>query len=259
MYVSNLRFYNKQTVESGKYLNNTDNGKSIKDFDYFWKTDKIQTAIPGTSGNVSTVEALKMSYVYGTGSGAYMQNKLKLNTTYELSFYYWTDTDGILISACTTPGSMAWVGYTPKKTVQRADMEIHTGSDATLLIQCYGQINGNIFVSDVILYEKDSLSAVAADQNPFRYCGEYWDRETGTYYLRARYYVPSTGRFLSQDPARHGLNYYTYCSNNPVNRWDPTGLTDMPAGWHWNNQWGCPQGPKGEVIPESTRWQKVTV
>jgi len=79
VYVSNLRFYNKQTVESGKYLNNTDNGKSIKDFDYFWKTDKIQTAIPGTSGNVSTVEALKMSYVYGTGSGAYMQNKLKLN------------------------------------------------------------------------------------------------------------------------------------------------------------------------------------
>ncbi len=35
--------------------------------------------------------------------------------------------------------------------------------------------------------------------NPFRYCGEYLDNETGLYYLRARYYDPETGRFLSED------------------------------------------------------------
>ena len=28
---------------------------------------------------------------------------------------------------------------------------------------------------------------VAGDNNPFRYCGEYFDKETGTYYLRARH------------------------------------------------------------------------
>lgn len=37
------------------------------------------------------------------------------------------------------------------------------------------------------------------DSNPFRYCGEYYDVETGTYYLRARYYDPRIGRFLSED------------------------------------------------------------
>ena len=37
------------------------------------------------------------------------------------------------------------------------------------------------------------------DSNPFRYCGEYYDSETGTYYLRARYYDPRIGRFLSED------------------------------------------------------------
>ncbi len=37
------------------------------------------------------------------------------------------------------------------------------------------------------------------DDNPFRYCGEYFDQETGTYYLRARYYDPSTGRFTQED------------------------------------------------------------
>ena len=38
------------------------------------------------------------------------------------------------------------------------------------------------------------------DLNPFRYCGEYYDRESGTYYLRARYYNPGTGRFTQEDP-----------------------------------------------------------
>ena len=40
----------------------------------------------------------------------------------------------------------------------------------------------------------------AYDLNPFRYCGEYYDRESGTYYLRARYYNPGTGRFTQEDP-----------------------------------------------------------
>ena len=37
------------------------------------------------------------------------------------------------------------------------------------------------------------------DGNPFRYCGEYYDGETKTYYLRARYYDPNIGRFTQQD------------------------------------------------------------
>jgi len=63
------------------------------------------------------------------------------------------------------------------------------------------------------------------DANPFRYCGEYFDVETGTIYLRARYYDPSVGRFNRQDPARDGLNWYTYCNNNPSHFVDPTGLS----------------------------------
>jgi RHS repeat-associated protein len=42
------------------------------------------------------------------------------------------------------------------------------------------------------------------DVNPYRYCGEYYDVETGAYYLRARYYDPKRGRFNREDPARDG-------------------------------------------------------
>ena len=36
--------------------------------------------------------------------------------------------------------------------------------------------------------------------NPFRYCGEYYDEESGLIYLRNRYYNSSTGRFITEDP-----------------------------------------------------------
>ncbi|MDE5916809.1 MAG: RHS repeat-associated core domain-containing protein, partial [Oscillospiraceae bacterium] len=61
------------------------------------------------------------------------------------------------------------------------------------------------------------------DTNAFRYCGEYYDTESGTIYLRARYYDPAIGRFISRDTVTGNnidplsLNLYTYCLNNPVN------------------------------------------
>ncbi|XGA11840.1 RHS repeat-associated core domain-containing protein [Paenibacillus thiaminolyticus] len=35
--------------------------------------------------------------------------------------------------------------------------------------------------------------------NIFRYSGEYWDAATELQYLRARWYDPSIGRFLTED------------------------------------------------------------
>ena len=66
--------------------------------------------------------------------------------------------------------------------------------------------------------------------NPFRYRGYFYDRETGLYYLKSRYYDPQTGRFINMDSVEYadpetinGLNLYAYCGNNPVMYIDPNG------------------------------------
>ena len=73
-----------------------------------------------------------------------------------------------------------------------------------------------------------------SDSNAFRYCGEYYDSESGTIYLRARYYDPTIGRFISRDSYAGeindplSLNFYTYCENNPIYGIDPNGHFKLP-------------------------------
>ena len=66
--------------------------------------------------------------------------------------------------------------------------------------------------------------------NPLRFQGQYFDRETGLHYNRYRYYHPTTGRFISQDPIgfEGGLNLYQYAPN-PLNWVDPLGLMAKPG------------------------------
>ncbi len=67
--------------------------------------------------------------------------------------------------------------------------------------------------------------------NPFRYRGYYLDTETNLYYLQSRYYDAYTGRFINADDAGNlgigdellSYNLFSYCANNPVMGYDPTG------------------------------------
>jgi RHS repeat-associated protein len=65
--------------------------------------------------------------------------------------------------------------------------------------------------------------------NNYNHAGQQFDTTSGLYSLRARYYNPSEGRFLSRDTWQIDinnpieLNRYGYAQTNPINYTDPTG------------------------------------
>jgi RHS repeat-associated protein len=67
----------------------------------------------------------------------------------------------------------------------------------------------------------------AANANAFQYTGRE-NEANGLYFYRERYYSPTLGRFVNEDPLGikgSRLNLYAYAMNNPVNFLDPFGLT----------------------------------
>ncbi|EIL88203.1 RHS repeat-associated core domain-containing protein [Rhodanobacter spathiphylli] len=80
-----------------------------------------------------------------------------------------------------------------------------------------------------------AVTSVGAAPDGPGYTGHVNDPETGLVYMQARYYDPSTGRFLSTDPVGPSpgslfhFNRYDYASNNPVVNIDPDGRADCPG------------------------------
>ncbi|MBL8092378.1 MAG: RHS repeat-associated core domain-containing protein, partial [Anaerolineales bacterium] len=78
-----------------------------------------------------------------------------------------------------------------------------------------------------------NLSSAGDSQTPYGFTGEYID-STGNIYLRARYYNPNDGRFLSRDTwagdvnTPLSLNRWMYVEGNPINSVDPSGNAPTP-------------------------------
>ena len=53
--------------------------------------------------------------------------------------------------------------------------------------------------------------------------------------MNARWYNPDLGRFISEDPAGQGMNWYAYCNNSPLTNIDPSGrdwgVSGVQLGW----------------------------
>ena len=103
-------------------------------------------------------------------------------------------------------------------------------------------VNSSSTITDTYDYDAfgDTVARTGSTVNEFLYRGEQFDVTLGVYYLRARYYIPGTGRFLTADkfqlPDRMVLHRigrlleeasyhpYTYAHGDGGNLIDPSGF-----------------------------------
>ncbi len=168
----------------------------------------------------------KMVEKYGDG-------KIKVNI-----FTYVYDNEDIILEIRTKP-------HGGKEKTQKISYLHGPGLDEPLAIEEKGRIyfyHADGLGSIVALSDKKGHTVQTYDYSPFgtlkrhgnkiknhyTFTGREWDRETGLYYYRARYYDPKTGRFITEDPlgfASGTTNLYSYVGNNPLNWVDPWGLS----------------------------------
>ncbi len=134
-----------------------------------------------------------------------------------------------VVSDCTATMSSS-TGVTTKRYYYHVN---HLGSVIWLsdnsgnVVQAYTY---DSFGKAYIVNWSGTLAAIDGNTNLYGnsrfYTGREYDKELNLYYLRARYYNPETGRFISRDPIgqKDQVNLYTYVANPPVIYTDPTGL-----------------------------------
>jgi len=106
-----------------------------------------------------------------------------------------------------------------------------TGSSATYLLadqQGSTRLLTNSAGTIVGTYSYDAWGNVTSHTGEaatnLQYDGQYTDAETGYQYLRARYYDPSIGQFITRDPLGSlTAEPYTYAQADPLALGDPTG------------------------------------
>ena len=154
------------------------------------------------------------------------------------------ETDGTNLTATNLNGVQTEIRFTHEGETTTAAYFLYDGHGDVVSVR-------NETLDEIANYEYDiygeEKSSTGTYDSPIRYTGQYYDAETGMYYLRARFYDPAIRRFISEDPAHDGRNWYAYCGNNPIQFSDPWGLTEVALRAYaegfgafvgWNNNTG---------------------
>jgi RHS repeat-associated protein len=96
---------------------------------------------------------------------------------------------------------------------------------------------------------------------PLQYTGRENDGATGLYYYRARYYSPTIGRFISEDPIglAGGTNFYGYVDGDPIQERDPRGECPWCAAVAIGATVGLVQSVVNGWISGDRDWRTLTL
>ena len=201
---------------NGSTIAKTENGVTST---YVWNDDKrlVSATVNGKAIGYryndqgirvsSTVDGVETRYLLDEGITANVWEEYSPNGTVQASYVYGYD----LISQRRSGNSSFYL--------------VDGLGSTRLLTDAQGQVLNSYG------YEAfgETVSQSGMATNAYQYAGEQFDGETGDYYLRQRFYDPSTGRFGRMDTYEGDtsnpstLHKYVYTHNNPTSYVDPTG------------------------------------
>ena len=173
------------------------------------------------------------SYVYDAGGNRYSAANLGTTTSYvvDVSLPY-----GCVVEEYTGTSTVPSARYDYGDDLIRVD---HGTVASYYLFDGLGSTRQLVStagaVTDTWSYSAfgELASHTGTTANPFLFNAQQFDQASGDYYLRARYYDQTSGRFISQDPFGGNnddpvsLHRYLYASGDPVDRVDPSGKDDL--------------------------------
>ena len=184
------------------------------------------------------------TYTYN-GDGQRLSKTVNVVTT----CFEWDGMDMILESSGSTTSIYVYGNGTNYRKTGNSVYTYTTNAHGDVVNYAEGTTVVKEYCYDAFGNELDEYDS-RESENPLRYCGEYYDAETGLYYLRNRYYDPQTGRFITEDTIRDGNNWYVYCNGNPVMFFDPTGLFDWDTVYKIDD----PYNIEIKVLQNELKW-----
>ncbi|MFD1988348.1 RHS repeat domain-containing protein, partial [Paenibacillus nicotianae] len=226
-----------------KTLSDTQEASATKESSYSYDPDDRLTS--------ATIDGTKTSIDY-------LPNGLRFQkTTGTISTQYGYDAQNNVTSEKVSSGAQSTYIYGDRILLKKDQT---ANKDYYYLSNGHGDIVQMVDTTGAIVnsYGYDEWGNLTQNKetvaNNFKYAGEAYDSETGLYYLKARYYDPSQGRFLKEDSYEGQitnpltLNSYTYVENNPVNYVDPTGYNPEEP----SQETDAVQGFRGSSIPKGS-------
>jgi len=187
-----------------------------------------------SSGNIVA------EYVYGNNLDEVLQMK-RLDTadtdgdgnyTESFTYQYHTDAQGNVVAITLADGNF-WDGQNAESGGKTDPA--HQLAVGTVMEKYEYDVYGKVTIKD----RNGTTQTHSLIENPIMFQGQRYDEESGLYYMKNRYYDPETGRFITRDPARDGINLYAFVNNNPINFLDPMGLNIFSYAWNTVSNVAC--------------------
>src|SRR6202453_4329096 len=172
---------------------NTPSNAQGRSFPWDFENRLTQAVVPGTSGGTTTFRYDPF--------GRRIQKSGPLGTTNHLY-------DGMnSVEEVDSSGNIL-ARYARTKNVDEPLSELRSGTTSYYQQDGLGSVtslsNSAGALSNTYTYDNYGrvISSTGSLTNPFQYTGREFDSETGLLFNRARYFDPSGGRFLTEDPIR---------------------------------------------------------